>query len=71
MQFDVLGRMCVTDRTGTRPVTGMRHRVLLGALLAHDQCGRQAEALAAYQDARGKLVEELGGINRHSGWPSW
>ena len=47
MLFEVLGPMRVTDRHGTRPVTGMRQRILLGALLAHPNqplaAGRLAE----------------------------
>ena len=38
----------------------LRERVRASLMLALYQCGRQAEALAAFHDARRTLVEELG-----------
>lgn len=46
MWFQILGPMRVTDHSGTRPVAGVRQRVLLGALLAHANQPMHAERLA-------------------------
>jgi DNA-binding SARP family transcriptional activator len=48
MLFDILGPLRVADGSGTRPVAGVRQRILLGALLAHANQPVRAEQLAEF-----------------------
>jgi DNA-binding SARP family transcriptional activator/Tfp pilus assembly protein PilF len=62
MRFDVLGPMRVADVNGTRPVAGVRQRIVLGALLAHANQSVPAEKLAdiVWEEARpGRAVPTL------------
>jgi DNA-binding SARP family transcriptional activator/tetratricopeptide (TPR) repeat protein len=48
MRFEILGPMRISDGDASRPVTGMRQRILLGALLAHANQPMPAEQLAEF-----------------------
>ena len=48
MRFEILGPMRISDGDEPRPVTGMRQRVLLGALLSHANQPMPAEQLAEF-----------------------
>lgn len=48
MRFEILGPMRISDEDGSRPVTGVRQRILLAALLAHANQPMSAERLAEF-----------------------